>query len=136
MKSGVFVFGCALLMTASAFAAGSSSQSAWVGVWRGEVNGQPTVTLTLADDSGELGGTVVFDMMEREAGGSAHVVIEPHVLLRPRLEGKTLTFRAMRLDHSLRPMDFSVVMDTHGNAQIHCLNCGPDAPTAELAKEQ
>jgi hypothetical protein len=61
MKRGIFVFGYILLASASVFAAGLKNDAAWVGVWHSELDGQPGVLLTLADDSGELGGTVVLN---------------------------------------------------------------------------
>ena len=48
---------CSLLIAATALAAQSSSPSDWIGVWQGELDGQPSVTLTLAKDSGTLEGT-------------------------------------------------------------------------------
>jgi len=35
------------------------NKAAPLGVWHGSLDGLPGVTLTLADDSGEIGGTVV-----------------------------------------------------------------------------
>ena len=63
MKRGVFVSGCILLASTLVFAAGSKSDAAWVGVWHGELDGQPSVLLTLADDGGSLGGTFVMDIV-------------------------------------------------------------------------
>ena len=46
----------ASLCAAFLFAAASQSQSAnpanWLGVWQGELDGQPSAILTLADDTG------------------------------------------------------------------------------------
>jgi len=135
MKRTGFVF--AFMLLASAFARGANGRAAWIGVWQGELDGQPSVTLTLADDGGELGGTVVLNVVERDDEGHAHVAaIEPHVLLRTRVEGKTLSFEAMRLNRSMAPMHFSVTMGADGRAWIHCLNCGTDAPVAVLTKDQ
>ena len=66
-------------------------QSSLRGVWRGTLDGLPGVTLTLANDTGELGGTVVF----YGVNGAEHkiVIIQPHMLLNPQLEGNTLNFR-------------------------------------------
>jgi hypothetical protein len=44
-----------------------ATQSArWAGVWQGELDGLPSVTLTLANDTGQLGGTLVLNIIERE----------------------------------------------------------------------
>jgi hypothetical protein len=130
------MFAWAGMVTLCACAAAQSpNDSAWTGVWQGELDGQPAVTLTLADDGGALGGTVVFNLVEREDGGMPHVVsIQPHVLLEPQVDGTTLTFQIMRRNRSESTMQFTVGLDGDGKARIHCLNCGPDAPLAEIIK--
>ena len=71
--------------------AAQPSQAPFRGVWQGTLDGLPGVTLTLANDTGELGGTVVFYGIN----GAEHkvVIIQPHMLLNPQLEGNTLNFR-------------------------------------------
>src|SRR2546430_2677939 len=68
-----------------------SPKSSPLGVWQGTLDGLPGVTLTLANDSGEIGGTVVFNAIN----GDSHKIlfVEPHTLLHPKLEGDTLTFQ-------------------------------------------
>lgn len=101
------------------------------GIWRATLDGVPSVTLTLADDTGELGGTIVFYTVD---GNSRRVAsIEPHTLLHPTLDDNTLAFQIRRPDASL--LSFTVIFTTHTRAQIECLNCG-DAPTADLTKDQ
>jgi hypothetical protein len=138
MKYGIFVSGCVLLMTAGVFAAESNGNAAWVGVWRGELDGQPSVTLTLAEDTGELGGTVVLGMFGNDNGIVRVIASVPHVLLHPRLEGNTLAFQVKRNTASNELLNFAVTLGSSGKAHIHCLNCGPDtdAPVVELVKAQ
>lgn len=124
----------AMLFTCIA-AAQAPANAKWKGVWQGELDGQPAVTLTLADDSGALGGTVVFNMIERQTQGLPHVAsIQPHILLDPQAAGNTLAFQIMRPDHA--SLKFTVTLDGNDKAHIHCLNCGPDAPVAELVRMQ
>lgn len=135
MRHSAFVLGCILLVSASAVSAQSKDPMAWAGVWQGQLDGQPSVTLTLAEDTGELGGTVVLNIINRD-GGQPHVVArEAHVLVRPRLEADKLSFELMRLNKSEAPMNFTVVFMSEGRAQIHCLNCGENAPIVDLVKE-
>jgi hypothetical protein len=137
MRGTLFAWASVTILCACAAAAQPPEDSAWTGVWQGELDGQPAVTLTLADDGGALGGAVVFNLVERQEGGMPHVVsIQPHVLLKPQLNGTTLTFQIMRRDRSESPMQFTVALDGDGKAHIHCLNCGPDAPVAEIVKMQ
>jgi hypothetical protein len=124
----------AMLLTCIA-AAQAPANATWNGVWQGELDGQPAVTLTLADDGGALEGTVVFNLIERQTQGPPRVAsIQPHVLLDPQSNGSTLSFQIMRPDRSEAPLKFTVTLDGNDKARIHCLNCGPDAPVAELVR--
>jgi hypothetical protein len=127
----------AALLLACAAAAQAPATATWKGVWQGELDGQPSVILTLADDSGSLGGTVVFNAIERQTQGPPRVAsIQPHLLLDPQAKGDTLSFQIMRPDHSETPLKFTVMLDGNDKAHIHCLNCGPDAPVAGLVRMQ
>jgi len=113
------------------------SSPGWLGVWQGQLDGQPSVTLTLADDGGTLGGTLVLDLIEKQGDGSSRVVaIDPHVLMRTEANEHTLSFEVIRRDRSEPPIRFSVVLDGSDKAHIHCLNCGPDAPFAEIVRQR
>ncbi|MGA9583991.1 MAG: hypothetical protein WBQ95_01620 [Terracidiphilus sp.] len=126
---------CAVVLTLCSAAAQSDSDASWVGVWQGELDGQPSVILTLAEDTGALEGTLVLNGISRD-GGKAHIAVrESHVLVHRLLEGPTLSFQVKRLDASSPSMDFTVTLKTGGNATIHCLNCGRDAPVVEIRKE-
>ena len=116
-------------------AAQSNSGSGWVGVWQGELDGQPSVILTLAEDTGALEGTLVLNIIKRE-GGQAHIVAhEPHVLVHPMIDGSRLSFQLKRLNPSSPMMDFTVTLTAQRSARIHCLTCGNDAPEVEMTKE-
>jgi hypothetical protein len=92
----------------------------------------PTVTLTLAGDSGELGGSVVFYTIDRE---SRRVLsVEPHTLLRAKVEGQMLTFQ-MRLGGDRTGLArVEVIFGPENKATLHCLDCGSDSPTVELIR--
>jgi hypothetical protein len=128
-------FFLAPLLATVAFAQ-SGGDAAWIGVWQGTLEGQPSVTLTLAEDTGELDGTIVLNIITRE-GGQPHIVaMEPHVLVHPRLVSDNLSFQLKRLNPASDPMNFTVALTPDGKARLHCLNCGPDAPTVDLVKAQ
>jgi hypothetical protein len=117
-------------------AAQSNSNSGWVGVWQGELDGQPSVILTLAEDTGTLEGTLVLNIIKREEGGQAHIVAhEPHVLVHPMINGSRLSFQLKRLNPSSPMMDFTVTLTAERSARIHCLTCGDDAPVVEMTKQ-
>jgi len=111
---------------------GSASRAAWIGVWHAELDGQPSATLTLADDAGSLGGTLFLNAVSREGGGPHVVFTETHMLLTPRFNGKELSFQVKGRGRS---MNFTVDLQTGGNAaEIHCTNCGSDAPVVALKR--
>ncbi len=108
----------------------------WVGIWHANAGGQPTGTLTLATDTGALGGTVVLDILCCE-GETPHVIAsEPHVLLDPAVAGNTLTFQVKmrRPDGGSVVASFEVKRTAADKATIHCTTCGSDAPVVELVK--
>ena len=120
-----------LLVLAPPLHAQSATTPEPLGIWRSTIDGIPAVILTLADDTGSLGGTVVFYAINGEQ--KQVLTIEPHTLLQPKLDGDTLTFQVRRPDAKL--ISFTVEFTTPTRASIHCLNCG-DAPVAELTKDQ
>lgn len=130
MKVLLLLVGCMMLAES---APKGSIRADWVGVWRAELDGQPSATLTLGDDAGQLGGTLVLDIISRDSGTARVIAEEPHVLLHVRVDGKTLTFEAKRLDRSAIPMTFTVTLGEDNRAKIHCVNCG-DAPVVQLVK--
>lgn len=134
MKRKMIAFaGLLIALGVSAIAEPINNEN-WIGIWQGSLDGQSGVTLTLAEDTGELNGTVVFNIVSRE-GGQPHVVArEPHVLINPRPHGDTLSFQLKRIDGSSGLMNFTVASTSDGRAEIHCLNCGADAPAVDLVK--
>ena len=126
---------CALLIAVTTMATQTSSPSNWVGVWHGELDGQPSVVLTLAQDNGALEGTLVLNIISRDSGQPHIVAHEPHTLVQPHIDGARLSFRLKRIDESTTPMNFNVELTSRDHASIHCLNCGDDAPTVEMTKQ-
>ena len=115
-------------------AAEPTGPAEWTGVWQGELDGQPSVTLTLANDTGQLGGTLVLNIIEREDGGARIRAREPHVLVHPQLDGNTLSFGVRKIDGSSDLLNFTVALTPDGKARIHCTNCGADAPTVDMSR--
>jgi len=124
---------CAFLIVTTALATQSNSSSDWTGVWQGELNGQPSVVLTLAQDNGTLEGTLVLNIISRDGGQPRIIAHEPHTLMQPRVEGVRLAFQLKRIDTSSNPMNFNVELTSPDHAKIHCLNCG-DAPVVEITR--
>jgi len=137
MKCKLFV----ILVSAIALCAVARAQATsedWVGIWHANVSGQPSSMLTLASDTGELGGTLVLDMVSAD-GGQPHVIAsEPHVLMNLHVAQNTLTFQV-----KMRPPNatgflatFEVKRTAADKATIHCVDCGAGAPVVDLVKGQ
>jgi|SRR5580658_10538682 hypothetical protein len=138
MKRKIFVIAFLASALVSVAAAQSVASAQWVGIWHADMDGLPTSTLTLAADTGELGGTVVLDMVSDE-GGTPHVIAsEPHVLMNPHVDGDTLSFhvKMQKPDGTVVVRDFTVTLTSPGNANFHCMNCGADAPVVHLVENQ
>jgi len=147
-SSGVMtrlVIACAALVFACILATLTSAQSAsltptnarWRGVWQATLEGQPGVILTLApaEDTGELAGTVVFNMIMRD-GGAAHVGGSMvHLVTHPHLEGRNLTFLIKRPSDA-KVLEMTVTLIDDDKASIHCQNCGADTPISELIRSR
>jgi hypothetical protein len=135
MKRRILAASFLAAVLACAAAAESAGIAQWIGVWQGKLDGQPGATLTLAQDTGDLGGTLVLNIVEKQNGGQAYVAAsEPHTLVNPRLDGNTLTFAVRRLGSSGGLMSFTVVLTPEGKARIHCTSCGNDAPVVDLER--
>lgn len=126
---------CAFLIATTTIAIQSSTPSNWTGVWQGELDGLPSVVLTLATDSGQLQGTLVLNGINNNSGSSHISVREAHVLLHPALNGNSLSFAVKRQRGAGTTMEFTVEQTSGNSAKIHCLNCGDDAPIVEITKQ-
>jgi hypothetical protein len=120
------------VVVATASLTAQTSAPSPLGVWQGTLDGLPGVILTLANDAGEIGGTVVFNAVN----GPAHKIlfIQPHTLLHPKLEGDTLIFQ-IKLGGDRTGLARVTVVFHGDTARLHCLDCGPDSPIAELSRQ-
>lgn len=125
---------CVWLTDTARVYAQTAATSSWVGVWQAELGGQPSTILTLAADDGILQGTLVLNGISTE-GGTTHVAVhEVHALIHLHAAGKTLSFQFKQARRSTT-LDFTVEQTTSNSARIHCLNCGDNAPTIEITKQ-
>ncbi len=120
----------------------------WTGVWQVRQTGKPGVTITLADDSGTLAGTIVFDVFNRET--NQRIAIEPRTIVNPHLDGNALAFQVRRI---LKPhlkdapvsdesqpdptdiVDMTLIPTSGGKATLNCPKCGEAAPTEVVKAE-
>lgn len=143
MKSKTLAILCvSLLVSALCAARPASSQTndqinnQWIGVWQGTFDDQPGVVLTIANDTGTIGGTLVLNIITRNESGESQIAFrDPHVLVSPQIKDGILSFEVKRKSPNT-PADFTVTLLPSGNAQIHCSNCGSDAPAVEMTRLQ
>lgn len=122
--------GLLTLLCASSWAQ-TVSESSWIGVWNGTLEGQPGVTLTLADDHGQLGGTIVFNFIigpppNSHIGGS-----DTHMVGHPQLKGDTLSFQVTRGDGKLLQLVGKLI--DSDRVEMRCVNC-EDSPVTTMVK--
>jgi hypothetical protein len=131
----LFASMCMTIALSCTAAAQPVDNSRWTGVWQGTLNGVPSVTLTLAEDTGQLSGTLVLKIITKDDGGQPHIAaVEPHTLVNPRVEANALHFGVKKIDGSSDLLNFTVALSQDGKAQIHCMNCGEEAPTVEIER--
>ncbi len=101
----------------------------WVGVWQGDLDGQPGVIVTLGRDAGDLQGTIVFNVVAREDGPARVIGHDAHVLTHVRVEDNTLAFHVIRSGDS-RELSMTLHRLEDNKAQLECPDCGGPALAA------
>lgn len=133
MKAGMMSLACVLVALVCWPQPATGSHENWIGVWQAKAENQPGITLTLADDAGDLGGTVVFEVWNREE--NRLIAHEPHTLMRVRLDGNVLSFEVTACYNRSGILKMTVELTKNGVAQFRCSNCGSEAVT-ELEKTE
>ena len=88
---------CVTLIVAAGVAVTTNekqSDAAIIGIWRGELDNFPAVTLNITDEAGPLQGAILFYLIRRDEGKpptSSPGIPEP--LFHPRFDGKSLIFK-------------------------------------------
>jgi hypothetical protein len=123
----VFFATPAALALAGAIGAQMRNYEQWVGVWQGELEGQPGVTVTLGRDAGDLAGTIVFNVVSRDNGEARVIGHDAHVLTHVHLDDSMLAFHVIRLGDG-RELHLSMHLTDDGRAQLQCADCGGPSP--------
>jgi hypothetical protein len=75
-------------------AAAATDNTPIVGIWRGEMDGLPAITLNVTDEGGGLSGAILFYLHRRDEGKP--VIATPGVpepIFNLKFDGKTLIFQ-------------------------------------------
>lgn len=118
----------ALLM----FTSTAAEQSALLGVWKGNLEGLPAVTLTVERDDAKLTGAVLFYMLRRSADGTWTATPgSPEPILDPHFDGTVLTFKVSHKNaHPPRtlhdpPASFQLELQGSNKALLHAEGAPP-----------
>jgi len=133
MRAAMMMLACALVALVCWSQAASESHAKWIGVWQAKVENRPGMTLTLADDSGDLAGTIVFEVFNREE--DRLIAHEPHTPMHLHIDGSVLSFEVKGCCNNSGILNMTLERTKDGKALFRCSNCGSDAVT-KLKKEQ
>jgi hypothetical protein len=103
----------------------------WVGVWQGQLEGVPGVVLTLSDDLGTTGGTIVFTVLGPGSTKEHPNIVghEVHAIMHPQVNGDTLSFQVRRPGSSTDVVEITFLLTGVSSGQLSCLKCGSAQPT-------
>jgi hypothetical protein len=112
----------------------------FTGVWRGQAEGLPALTLVLTDEGGSLSGAVLFYLHMRKSVNDPWTSTPglPEPLLHLNLDGNTLTFQVShRRAHPPRtlpdpPVTFTLTLNNDGTALL--ANQSEHAPGLPLTR--
>jgi hypothetical protein len=135
MMSNMLIVGVLAIAGLQGVASEVQSHSPWVGLWQGELDGQPGVIVTLGDDAGELSGSVVFNVIVKKEGKVYIAGSDAHVLSHVLLNGDTLTFQVIRHSDS-KELQITMHLTGDGQAQLQCVTCGKDSPIAAMVRSR
>src|SRR6516225_4717759 len=93
-RSNVLTWFMLIIVFAAPVAANHKEYDAVLGIWRGELENLPAVTLNVTDEAGPLQGAILFYVIRKDEGKpptSSPGIPEP--LFNPRFDGKSLTFQ-------------------------------------------
>ena len=93
-RSNVLTWFMPIIVFAAPVAANHKEYDAVLGIWRGELENLPAVTLNVTDEAGPLQGAILFYLIRKDEGKpptSSPGIPEP--LFNPRFDGKSLTFQ-------------------------------------------
>ena len=99
----------------------------WTGVWQGKLGGIPSLELTLANDAGQVNGTLVFHAIKNDNGHAYSFSTEPHTLIHPEIQGDKLSFQVIRGNGSNEVLHMTAELNQEGKVHFACQNCGPNA---------
>lgn len=130
MKSTRCFWLAGVIVTACTLSAQTNGSDKLVGVWRGQFEVLPAVTLNITNEGGGLAGAVLFYLIKRSSSMSEPTTSTPGIpepLFHPKFDGNTLTFEVSHR-HAHPPR-------TSSDPPAHFRLTLTDPDTAELVNE-
>ena len=127
MKVRMTLLIAAVVAMTWALRAETTGNEQFVGVWRGQMEVLPAVTLNITDEGGGLSGAVLFYLIKRSSVMSEPTTSTPGTpepLINPRVEGQSLIFEVShRRAHppgtsSDPPVRFRLKLIDHDKAEL------------------
>lgn len=143
MTQRILILALALTMHASGHAQNRSDSvrhlsgpAPIVGVWRGQMNGLPAVTLVMMDEGGSLSGALLFYLQIRPTVHDPYTASPglPEPVLHPSFDGRSLIFQVShRRAHPPRtlhdaPVQFRLTLTGKDTAELANEKQGPGLP--------
>jgi len=144
MRYPTKILACLALIVAIAAAVGANDKqanAAILGIWRGEMDNFPAITLNITEEAGRLQGAVLFYLIRQDEGKpptSSPGIPEP--LLNPHFDGKSLIFQlSHRHAHANSSSDLPVTfrLDLVGPDEANLVRIPQDgSPYVRMAREK
>jgi len=142
MKYRIILF-IVIGMAASGLRAQTSGHDKMSGVWRGQFEGLPSVTLNVTEEGGGLSGAVLFYRLKKNPGSDVHTSGPgiPEPLLHPASNGNSLVFevshRRFHPPETLSAPPFRFRLTLNGPDRGELVNeTDPSGPRVELIREK
>lgn len=148
-KTKSWAFLLLVWMTASGFSQVASPRPAAhpdlsriTGVWRGECDALPCVTLTITDETGSLSGAILFYFHQRKTVNDPYTSTPgvPEPLFNPTFDGQTLTFqvshRRAHPPHTLSDAPVTFQLKLAGQSQGELTNKSERSPALPMSKSE
>ena len=129
MKHRIFFATFCVVWIACRLPAQNKPLEQWVGVWEGRLDNQPGVTVTLGRDTGNLQGTIVFNVVARDNGMARVIGHDAHVLTHVNVNGANLAFHVIRHGDS-RELHLTMERTADNQAVLECADCGGPGATS------
>ena len=106
-----------------------AAESPVAGTWQGKLDGVPAVTLTVKEDGAAWSGTIVFYKILDDGSGPRVTGKDTSVLVKPKLEGKVLSFQVKDPNEALIGFQMELTGNDEGELKGKATQTAGGAPS-------